>query len=134
MTIEKTFKLTIKDHVVYLTEKEVSELYEQCRKALNIKYINDFPTTPDKGVKPTIPYPYDTYPWYTPKYPPSPGYPYWTSPTTTSNTTGINFLSDDDIAVIEDNKKWRSSVEQALNKLKDKKDDATTTSEGIKVG
>ena len=134
MTIEKTFKLTIKDHVVYLTEKEVSELYEQCRKALNIKYINDFPTTPDKGVKPNIPHPYDTYPWYTPKYPPSPGYPYWTSPTTTSNTTGINFLSDDDIAVIEDNKKWRSSVEQALNKLKDKKDDATTTSEGIKVG
>ena len=133
MTIEKTFKLTIKDHVVYLTEKEVSEPYEQCRKALNIKYINDFPTTPDKGVKPTIPYPYDTYPWYTPKYPPSPGYPYWTGPTTTTNnTTGINFLSDDDIAVIEDNQKWRSSVEQALDKLKN--NNTTTTSEGIKVG
>jgi len=153
MTIEKTYKLTIKDVYYYLDEKELNALYEQCRMVLNIK---DLPTT--NPVKPTIPYPYDTYPWYTPKYPNDTGYPYWTGPTTTCGTinagegncvmdtnwqtnlcntvkssNGINFLSDD-MAVHEDNQKWRSSVQQALDKLKNKMDNTTTTSEGIKVG
>jgi hypothetical protein len=148
MTIEKTYKLTIKDVYYYLDEKELNALYEQCRTVLNIK---DLPTT--NPVKPTIPYPYDTYPWYTPKYPNDTGYPYWTGPTTTCGTinagegicvmdtnwqtnlcnnvkssTGINFLSDDD------NNKWCSSVAEAISKLTAKKDNTTTTSEGIKVG
>jgi len=136
MTIEKTYKLTIKDVYYYLDEKELNALYEQCRMALNIK---DLPTT--NPVKPNIPYPYDTYPWYTPKYPNDTGTPYWTGPTTTCGTinagegncvmdtnwqpnlcnnvkssNNINFLSDD-MAVHEDNQKWRSSVEQARAKL-----------------
>ena len=116
MTIEKTYKLTIKDVYYYLDEKELNALYEQCRMVLNIK---DLPTT--NPVKPTIPYPYDTYPWYTPKYPNDTGTPYWTTPTTTTNTTGINFLSDK-MAVDEDNQKWRSSVQQALDNLNAKMD------------
>ena len=136
MTIEKTYKLTIKDVYYYLDEKELNALYEQCRMALNVK---DLPTT--NPVKPNIPYPYDTYPWYTPKYPNDTGTPYWTGPTTTCGTinagegncvmdtnwqtnlcntvkssTDINFISDD-MAVHEDNQKWRSSVEKALNKI-----------------
>ena len=80
MTIEKTYKLTIKDVYYYLDEKELNALYEQCRMVLNIK---DLPTT--NPVKPSIPYPYDTYPWYNPTYPSGPNYPYWiTSPTTTN--------------------------------------------------
>jgi hypothetical protein len=131
MTIEKTYKLTIKDVYYYLDEKELNALYEQCRMVLNIK---DLPTT--NPVKPNIPYPYDTYPWYTPKYPNDTGTPYWTygtikagegicvkdtnwQPNLCNNvpsSTGINFLSDD-MAVIDDNQKWRSSVEQARAKL-----------------
>ena len=150
MTIEKTYKLTIKDVYYYLDEKELNALYEQCRMVLNIK---DLPTT--NPVKPTIPYPYDTYPWYTPKYPNDTGYPYWTGPTTTCGTinagegncvmdtnwqtnlcntvkssTDINFLSDD-MAVHEDNQKWRSSVQQALDKLSAKTN--VTTSDGTTI-
>ena len=142
MTIEKTYKLTIKDQAFFLSEEEVSNLYQQCRMVLNIK---DLPTT--NPVKPTIPYPYDTYPWYAP----GTGIPYWTGPTTTCGTinagegicvkdtnwqpnlcntvkssNGINFLSDD-METIKENDKWRSSVQQALDKLKDKKIDTTKT-------
>ena len=77
MTIEKTYKLTIKDQTFFLSEEEVSNLYQQCRYALNIK---DLPTT--NPIKPNIPYPYDNYPWY----PSNPSYPYWTLPTTTCDT------------------------------------------------
>jgi hypothetical protein len=151
MTIEKTYKLTIKNWgSFFLSEEEVSALYEQCRKALNIK---DLPTT--NPVKPTIPYPYDTYPWYTPKYPNDTGYPYWTGPTTTCGTinagegicvkdtnwqtnlcntvkssNGINFLSDD-METIKENDKWRSSVQQALDKLSAKTN--VTTSDGTTI-
>ena len=150
MTIEKTYKLSIKDTAYFLTEEEVTKLYEQCRMVLSIK---DLPTT--NPVKPTIPYPYDTYPWYTPKYPNDTGYPYWTGPTTTCGTinagegicvkdtnwqpnlcntvkssNGINFLSDD-MAVHEDNQKWRSSVQQALDKLSAKTN--VTTSDGTTI-
>ena len=121
MTIEKTYKLTIKDQSFFLSEEEVSSLYQQCRMVLNIK---DLPTT--NPVKPSIPYPYDTYPWY----PNDTGTPYWTTPTTTTNTTGINFLSDD-MAVDEDNQKWRSSVQQALDKLSAKTN--VTTSDGTTI-
>ena len=54
MTIEKTYKVTIKaikDTSFYLDETEINELYQQCRKALNIdvKKIdtvqpNDYPS------------------------------------------------------------------------------------------
>ena len=148
MTIEKTYKLSIKDTAYFLTEEEVTKLYEQCRKALNIDnanpYFPNYPpgvrkfdddkTTPLNPTTPSIPYPYDTYPWYTPKYPNDTGTPYWTSPTTTTNTTtnttGINFLSDD-MAVDEDNQKWRSSVQQALEKLSAKTN--VTTSDGTTI-
>jgi hypothetical protein len=150
MTIEKTYKLTIKDTAYFLTEEEVTKLYEQCRMVLNIK---DLPTT--NPVKPTIPYPYDTYPWYTPKYPNDTGTPYWTGPTTTCGTinagegicvkdtnwqpnlcntvkssNGINFLSDD-METIKENDKWRSSVQQALDKLSAKTN--VTTSDGTTI-
>ena len=162
MTIEKTYKLTIKDQSFFLSEEDVTKLYEQCRMVLNVK---DFPTT--NPVKPNIPYPYDTYPWYAPKYPNDTGYPYWTGPTTTCGTinagspattcgtikagegicvmdtnwqpnscnnvkssTGINFISDD-MAVHEDNQKWRSSVQQALEKLSAKTN--VTTSDGTTI-
>ncbi len=161
MTIEKTYKLSIKDQSFFLSEEEVTKLYEQCRKALNIDnanpYFPNYPpgvrkfdddkTTPLNPTTPSIPYPYDTYPWYSPKNPPSPGYPYRTSPNTTTtcgtinagegicvmdtnwqtnlcntvkSSNDINFISDD-MAVHEDNQKWRSSVEQALDKLKENK-------------
>jgi hypothetical protein len=150
MTIEKTYKLTIEDTAYFLTEEEVTKLYEQCRMVLSIK---DLPTT--NPVKPTIPYPYDTYPWYTPKYPNDTGTPYWTGPTTTCGTinagegicvkdtnwqpnlcntvkssNGINFLSDD-VETIKENDKWRSSVQQALDKLSDKTN--VTTSDGTTI-
>jgi len=150
MTIEKTYKLTIKDTAYFLTEEEVTKLYEQCRMVLNIK---DLPTT--NPVKPNIPYPYDTYPWYTPKYPNDTGTPYWTGPTTTCGTinagegicvkdtnwqpnlcntvkssNGINFLSDD-METIKENDKWRSSVQQALDKLSAKTN--VTTSDGTTI-
>jgi hypothetical protein len=150
MTIEKTYKLTIKDQAFFLSEEEVSNLYQQCRMVLNIK---DLPTT--NPVKPTIPYPYDTYPWYTPKYPNDTGTPYWTGPTTTCGTinagegicvkdtnwqpnlcntvkssNGINFLSDD-METIKENDKWRSSVQQALDKLSAKTN--VTTSDGTTI-
>jgi hypothetical protein len=161
MTIEKTYKLTIKDTAYFLTEEEVTKLYEQCRKALNIDnanpYFPNYPpgvrkfdddkTTPLNPTTPSIPYPYDTYPWYAP----GTGIPYWTGPTTTCGTINagegncvkdtnwqpnlcntvkssndINFLSDD-METIKENDKWRSSVQQALDKLKDKKIDTTKT-------
>jgi len=150
MTIEKTYKLTIKDVYYYLDEKELNALYEQCRMVLNIK---DLPTT--NPVKPNIPYPYDTYPWYTPKYPNDTGYPYWTTPTTTCGTinagegicvkdtnwqpnlcntvkssNGINFLSDD-METIKENDKWRSSVQKSLDKLSAKTN--VTTSDGTTI-
>ena len=150
MTIEKTYKLSIKDTAYFLTEEEVTKLYEQCRMVLSIK---DLPTT--NPVKPTIPYPYDTYPWYTPKYPNDTGTPYWTGPTTTCGTinagegncvkdtnwqpnlcnnvpssTGINFISDD-METIKENDKWRSSVQQALDKLSAKTN--VTTSDGTTI-
>ena len=142
MTIEKTFKLTIKDAAYFLTEQEVTALYEQCRQALNISVTN--PNWP-------------TYDKTTPTYPSWPTYPgtgnpdpLWHIPYVTSNGTdnsvmdsgtsistanvpsskGINFLSDD-METIKDNNKWRSSVQQALDKLSAKTN--VTTSDGTTI-
>lgn len=135
MTIEKTYKLTIKTTAYFLTEEEVSSLYEQCRKVLNISITGTNPTTP---TYPTWP----SYPWTgtggsIPNWQHSvvtcgdnaPGSNCFSS---TAPSTDINFLSDD-METIKDNNKWRSSVQQALDKLSDKTN-VTTTSEGIKVG
>ncbi len=136
MTIEKTFKLTIKDAAYFLTEQEVTALYEQCRQALNISATNpNWPTNP-------LP---NTYCGNV------------TCCTTTSGTTdnsvmdwhnyhgvtgtgistanvpsskGINFISDD-METIKDNNKWRSSVQQALDKLNAKTN--VTTSDGTTI-
>ena len=72
MTIEKTYKLTIKDTAYFLTEQEVTALYEQCRQALNISVTNpNWPTYPP-GVR---------------KFDPVvPTYPNW--PTDDNTTTG----------------------------------------------
>ena len=48
MTIEKTYKVTIKaikDTSFYLDETEINELYQQCRKVLNIDTVQptDYP-------------------------------------------------------------------------------------------
>ena len=113
MTIEKTYKLTIKDAAYFLTEQEVTALYEQCRQALNISVTN--PNWP------TYPLP-NTY---------CGNVPFGTihctdnsvmdggggiSTANVPSSKGINFLSDD-METIKDNNKWRSSVQQALDKL-----------------
>ena len=46
MTIEKIYKLTIKNSTYNLTEEEITSLYESCRKALNISYIGPIPSIP----------------------------------------------------------------------------------------
>jgi len=162
MTIEKTYKLTIKDTAFNLTEQEVSALYEQCRQALNISATNpNWPTYPP-GVRkfdPVVP----TYPnWPTddntttgPTYPLPNTYcgdmPFGTTiPGTTDHSVmdtgtssgtsistanvpsskGINFISDD-METIKDNNNWRSSVQQALDKLSAKTN--VTTSDGTTI-
>jgi len=145
MTIEKTFKLTIKDTVFNLTEEEASALYEACRRALNISITGtkpfDNPITP---MYPTWPTPYvtskgtdnsvmDTSVFTTT----------WSDKDMSSqvksfstnifnkpsSSTSINFLSDD-METIKENDKWRSSIQKSLDKL----NTSVTTSEGIKVG
>ena len=151
MTIEKTYKLTIKDTAYFLTEQEVTALYEQCRQALNISATNpNWPTYPP-GVRKFD----DTT---TPSYPSWPTYPLpntycgdmpfgttdnsvmdsgngiSTANVPTSNwmckSKGINFLSDD-METIKENDKWRSSVQKALDKLSAKTN--VTTSDGTTI-
>ena len=139
MIIEKTFKLTIKDTAYFLTEQEVTALYEQCRQALNISVTNpNWPTNP-------LP---NTYCGNV------------TCCTTTSGTTdnsvmdwhnyhgtggiksanvpsskGINFIKDDMTTIkdntIKDSDNWRSSVQKSLDKLSVKND--ITTSDGTTI-
>lgn len=68
MKIEKTYKLTIKDHVHELNESEMTDLYESCRKALNISYIGPIPSPKpmDNPSAPSYPSWPNTYPWGTP--------------------------------------------------------------------
>ena len=164
MTIEKTFKLTIKATSFYLNATEINALYNECGKALNIGNTN--PSYPPGVTKQPSDYPN----WPT-------GYPFGTttdypsqychSDMTTDNfefdsntslnpksSKGINFIKDD-MTTIKDNNNWRSSVQKSLDKLNaktnvnwhssvaqainklnagSKKDNTTTTSEGIKVG
>ena len=77
MTIEKTFKLTIKDTVFNLTEEEASALYEACRRALNISITGTKPF--DNPIAPTYPT------W--PVYPGTGTNPIWYNPIVTSNGT-----------------------------------------------
>jgi hypothetical protein len=159
MTIEKTYKLTIKDTAYFLTEEEVSALYTECGKALKISVTDSpYPNYPP-GVRKLD----DTVvPW--------PTYPYTQCGTeffgtTTSGTTdnsvmdggtsiksanvpsskGINFVKDDmttdnfgfdwntGMNKINDktNVNWRSSVQQALDKLSAKTN--VTTSDGTTI-
>lgn len=154
MTIEKTYKLTIKDTAFNLTEEEVSALYTECGKALKISATNpNWPTYPPGVTKLD-----DTVvPWPTYPYTQCGDVPFGT---TTSGTTdnsvmdwhnyhsvtggiksanvpsskGINFLPDD-METIKENKNWRSSVQKALDKLSAKTDVnfSTNTSGGTNI-
>jgi hypothetical protein len=147
MTIEKTFKLTIKATSFYLNATEINALYNECGKALNIGNTN--PSYPPGVTKQPSDYPS----WPT-------GYPFGTttdypsqychSDMTTDNfefdsntslnpksSKGINFIKDDmttikdDMTIIKENNNWRSSVQKALDKLSAKTN--VTTSDGTKI-
>ena len=145
MTIEKTFKLTIKATSFYLNATEINALYNECGKALNIGNTN--PSYPPGVTKQPSDYPS----WPT-------GYPFGTttdypsqychSDMTTDNfefdsntslnpksSKGINFISDD-MATIKENNNWRSSVQKSLDKLSAKTNITTNdgTNDGTKVG
>ena len=138
MTIEKTYKLTIKDTSFYLDATEINALYNECGKALNIGNTNpSYPPGVRKLDDTAVPWP--TYP-----YTHCGDVPFGT---TTSGTTdnsvmdwhnyhgvtggiksanvpsskGINFLPDD-METIKENNNWRSSVQKALDKLSAKTD------------
>jgi hypothetical protein len=145
MTIEKTFKLTIKATSFYLNATEINALYNECGKALNIGNTN--PSYPPGVTKQPSDYPS----WPT-------GYPFGTttdypsqychSDMTTDNfefdsntslnpksSKGINFIKDD-MTTIKDNNNWRSSVQKSLDKLSAKTNITTNdgTNDGTKVG
>ena len=137
MTIEKTFKLTIKDTTYLLTEEEVSALYTECGKALKISVTNpNWPTYPP-GVRkfdPLQPTDYPSWPWGTPTYyetlwDKTTGKPETDWHTNISanvkSSNGINFLSDD-----KDIINRRSSLQQSLDKIAKTND---TTSGGTNI-
>ena len=138
MIIEKTYKLTIKDTAYFLTEQEVTALYEQCRQALNISVTNpNWPTNP-------LPNTYcGNVPFGTIHCTDNSVMDSGTSISTANvpSSKGINFLSDD-METIKDNNNWRSSVQKALDKLSAKSNITTklnsktniTTNDGTKVG
>ena len=154
MTIEKTYKLTIKDTAYFLTEEEVSALYTECGKALKISATNPNCPTYPPGVRKLD----DTaVPWPTYPYTHCGDVPFGTTTsTTTSGTTdnsvmdwhnyhsvtggikssskGINFLPDD-METIKENNNWRSSVQKALDKLSAKTDVnfSTNKSDGTNI-
>ena len=143
MTIEKTFKLTIKDAAYFLTEQEVTALYEQCRQALNISVTNpNWPTYPLPNTYcGNVPFGTTTdnsvMDWHNYHGVTGTGI----STANVPSSKGINFLSDD-METIKDNNNWRSSVQQALDKLSSKTNITTklnsktniTTNDGNKVG
>jgi hypothetical protein len=139
MTIEKTFKLTIKASSFYLNATEINALYNECGKALNINNTN--PSYPPGVTKQPSDYPS----WPT-------GYPFGTttdypsqychSDMTTDNfefdsntslnpksSKGINFIKDDMTTIkdntIKDCDNWRSSVQKSLDKLSAKTNGTT---------
>ena len=123
MTIEKTFKLTIKDAAYFLTEQEVSSLYEQCRQALNISVTNpNWPTYPLPNTYcGNVPFGTTTdnsvMDWHNYHGVTGTGI----STANVPSSKGINFISDD-METIKDNNNWRSSVQKALDKLSAKTD------------
>ena len=150
MTIEKTYKLTIKDTSFYLDATEINALYNECGKALKISATNPNCPTYPPGVRKLD----DTaVPWPTYPYTHCGDVPFGT---TTSGTTdnsvmdwhnyhsvtggiksanvpsskGINFLPDD-METIKENNNWRSSVQKALDKLSAKTN--VTTSDGTTI-
>ena len=141
MTIEKTYKLTIKDTAFNLTEEEVSALYTECGKALKISVTNpNWPTYPYTQCG-DVPFGTTTsgttdnsvMDWH--------NYHSVTGGIKSANvpsSKGINFLSDDlsdDMETIKDNNNWRSSVQKALDKLSAKTDVnfSTNTSDGTNI-
>ena len=143
MTIEKTFKLTIKDTAYFLTEQEVTALYEQCRQALNISVTNpNWPTYPLPNTYcGNVPFGTTTdnsvMDWHDYHGVTATGI----STANVPSSKGINFISDD-METIKDNNNWRSSVQKALDKLSAKSNITTklnsktniTTNDGTKVG
>ena len=140
MTIEKTFKLTIKDTSFYLDATEINALYNECGKALNIGNTN--PSYPPSVTKLE---PRPTYPnWPTYPYPTHCGdMPFGTTTSGTADhsvmdtgnglgiksanvpsSKGINFVKDD-MNTRWDESNWRSSVQKALDKLSAKTNGTT---------
>ena len=126
MTIEKIYKLTIKNSTYNLTEEEITSLYESCRKALNISYIGPIPSIPSK--------PFDN--------PIAPMYPTWPTPYVTSKGTNSS-----DNSVMDNNIKINTTWSDAdmtkysftgsnlnTNKTSSTNINFIETSEGIKVG
>ena len=123
MTIEKIYKLTIKNSTYNLTEEEITSLYESCRKALNISYVGPIPSKP-----------FDN--------PITPMYPTWPTPYVTSKGTNSsdNSVMDNNIKI---NTTW-SDVDMSnynftgsnlnTNKTSSTNINFIETSEGIKVG
>lgn len=123
MTIEKIYKLTIKNSTYNLTEEEITSLYESCRKALNISYVGPIPSKP-----------FDN--------PIAPMYPTWPTPYVTSKGTNSsdNSVMDNNIKI---NTTW-SDVDMSnynftgsnlnTNKTSSTNINFIETSEGIKVG
>lgn len=123
MTIEKIYKLTIKNSTYNLTEEEITSLYESCRKALNISYIGPIPSKP-----------FDN--------PIAPMYPTWPTPYVTSKGTNSsdNSVMDNNIKI---NTTW-SDVDMSnysftgsnlnTNRTSSTNINFIETSEGIKVG
>ena len=123
MTIEKIYKLTIKNSTYNLTEEEITSLYESCRKALNISYVGPIPSKPFDN--PIVPM-----------------YPTWPTPYVTSKGTNSsdNSVMDNNIKI---NTTW-SDVDMSnysftgsnlnTNRTSSTNINFIETSEGIKVG
>ena len=145
MTIEKTFKLTIKASSFYLNATEINALYNECGKALNIGNTN--PSYPPGVTKLDTVIPWPTYPNTH-----CGDVPFGTTDNSVmdwhnyhgvtggikSSSKGINFIKDDhsdDMTTIKDNNNWRSSVQKALDKLSAKTDVnfSTNTSDGTNI-
>ena len=122
MTIEKIYKLTIKNSTYNLTEEEITSLYESCRKALNISYVGPIPSKPFDN--PIVPM-----------------YPTWPTPYVTSKGTNStdNSVMDTSVFTTTWSDKDMSNYSFTGSNLNTNKTSSTNinfieTSEGIKVG
>lgn len=119
MTIEKIYKLTIKNSTYNLTEEEITSLYESCRKALNISYVGPIPSKP-----------FDN--------PIAPMYPTWPTPYVTSKGTD-NSVMDTSVFTTTWSDVDMSKCSFTGSNLNTNRTSSTNinfieTSEGIKVG